>query len=276
MGRRRTQVEPLSGLLIGGRLVPVLGVEIIGPHETKWAHLGVGDSRPRHGRPNMVIVHTTKGVWPQIILPGKGPAGRDERTARMWDEDPTYSGAHIVVGSDGRAACLVDLLTVCAYHATISNDRAIGIEIYQEPGGVIYQAAIDSAVRICDAIADAPEFLIPRQYPSRPYLNKPLARMLEDGGRDCYGFFGHRDNTSRRGQGDPGDAFFRALGRARFEGLDIAAGEDLAIWRKRQSLLVAMGEHLVIDGIPGPATMSALHRRGFRDGRDLLPVARTT
>lgn len=258
----------MSGLLIAGILFAVPNVRVIGPHETPWAHLGVGDSRARHGRPQMVIAHTTKGDWPQTIVEAPGPAGRAERTARMWGDDPTYSGAHGVSGSDGDAACLVDLMFTCAYHATISNDRAIGWEIYQEQHGVIHRPAIASTVRIFDVIAE--QCLIPRQYHRKPYAGAPLRRMLVDGGKDCYGFFGHRDNTDRRGRGDPGDEIFLALARAGWEGLDFDAGEDLAIWKKRQALLNAMGEKLVVDGLPGPSTMQAVHRRGFRDGRDVL------
>jgi hypothetical protein len=262
----------MSGLLVAGILYPVRGVAMIGPHEAKWSHLSPGDGRPRKGRPHQVILHTTKGIYPQVIHPGSGPAGRAQRTAEFWQGDPVYSGAHIVVGSDGVSACLADVVKTCAYHATVSNDRSIGIEIYQEAGGVIYQAAIDAAVLICNALADLCS--IPRQYPGRLYDGRPLDRML-DGGRDCYGFFGHRDNTDRRGRGDPGDEIFAELEADGFEGLDIAGRQDLAIWQRRQDLLNAMGDRLDADGLPGPATMRALRARGFKDGRDLLPAAPT-
>lgn len=262
----------MSGLLFDGRVVPVPGVDVISPNETEWAHLSSGDGRARHGVPQMFILHTTKGEWPQRIIDGAGPPGRCQRTAEMWLKDPTYSGAHGVTGSDGKAACLADIIRRCAYHATFSNDRAGGWEIYQEPGGVIYRAAIDATVKICEVVADVA--MIPRQVPRRPYLGHPLARMLKanDGGRDVYGFLGHRDNTEDRGKGDPGEAIFLALIAAGFEPLDFAAGEDLAIWKRRQALLNAMGEKLVVDGLPGYNTMKALRRRGFRCGRDLLPA----
>lgn len=256
----------MSGLLIAGTLHAVPGVNVIGPHEAKWSHLSPGDGRTRRARAQIVMLHTTKGEWPQVIIPGKGPAGRAQRTAEMWSNDPTYSGAHIVVGSDGESACLADLAAVCAYHATVSNDLAIGIEIYQERAGVIYQAALDATVRICNVIAE--HCAIPRQYPRRAYLNRPLSRML-NGGKDCYGFFGHRDNTDRRGRGDPGDAIFEALRAAGFQGLDIEAREDLMVWRRRQERLKALGERITADGLPGPGTMAAMRRRGFADGYDI-------
>lgn len=258
-----------GGLLIGGKLYQVPGVTVIGPHEATWAHLSAGDGRKRRGRVQMGILHTTKGIHPQRILPGKGPAGRAERVAKFWESDPAYSGAQIVVGSDGVAACLADLATFAAYHATVSNDLSWGLEIYQEPGGVIYQAALDTTVAICKVAARA--MMIPKQFHRGPYTGGPLTRML-NGGKDCYGFFGHRDNTDRRGRGDPGDQIFLELARAGFEALDIVAGEDLAIWKKRQALLNAAGAGLVVDGLPGPGTMTALRTRGFADGVDFLPA----
>lgn len=261
----------MSGLLFAGVLVPVDGVEIIGPHETPWSHLSPGDGRKRRGRAHMGILHTTKGEYPQEIRAGRGPAGRAERTARMWAGDPIYSGAPIVVGSDGVAACLADILDFAGYHATYANDRSIGIETYQETGGAIYQAAIDSTVRIADAISE--HAMIPRQFHRGPYKGAPLARLSgKDGGPTCFGWFGHRDQTDRRGRGDPGDAIVAALEVAGFEGLDFNAGEDLMIWKRRQEILNTMGERLAVDGLPGEKTMIALRRRGFRDGRDLLPA----
>ena len=256
----------MSGLLIAGALIEVPGVVVIGPHEAKWSQLSPGDYRQRRGSPHQVMLHTTKGDWPQKIMAGAGPAGRAERTAAMWGDDPAYSGAHIVVGSDGVVACLADLELVEAYHATVSNPFSIGIEIYQEAGGMIYQAALDAAVKVCDVIAETCS--IPRQYPRKPYLHRPLDRML-NGGRDVYGFVGHRDNTDRRGRGDPGDAIFDALAVAGYEGFDIAAGEDLTAWKRRQARLNQLGETLTVDGLPGPSTIAALRKHGYTSGRAL-------
>lgn len=261
----------VSGLLLAGIVFPVAGVTIIGPHEKSWSHLSPGDCRKRRGRPQMFVGHTTKGVWPQRIVDELGPAGRAQRTAEMWIGDPTYSGAHGVTGSDGVAACLADLILTCAYHATYANDRAIGWEIYQEAGGVIHRAALVNTAKIADEVAE--RAMIPRQFPRRRYNGAPLARLSgTDGGPTCYGFFGHRDQTDRRGRGDPGDAYYEELEALGFEGLDFEAGEDLEIWRKRQALLNAMGENLKVDGLPGVMTIQALRRRGFRDGKDLLPA----
>jgi hypothetical protein len=256
-----------GGFLAAGIVIPVPGFTVIGPHEAKWAHLSPGDYRKRQGKPHQVILHTTKGDWPQKIVDGKGPAGRAQRTAEFWSGDPIYSGAHFVVGSDGEIGALADAVYDEAYHATVSNAWSIGIEIYQEPNGVIYRAALDAAAALCNALSDACGIV--KAYPSRTYPNAPLARMV-NGGPDCYGFFGHRDNTDRRGHGDPGDAIFELLGATHgYEGLDYDARQDIEIGKRRQAKMNLWGAGLLVDGEFGAKSMAAMHGFGFKFGREL-------
>src|SRR5438132_150261 len=80
------------------------------------------------------------------------------------------------------------------------------------------------------------------------------------GGPDCVGVFGHRNNTSLRGRGDPGDAIWTALAAFGFEGVDHDGGEDLELGRARQAVLVARGERITVDGIVVPASLAAAQR----------------
>lgn len=271
-----------GGLLIAGVIVPIEGLEIDNPTTASWCRLHPRDYQTRHSSwIRQVILHTTKGMWPQPIRPGVGPSGRPKRVADYWYDDPDgkrQSAAQIVVGSDGKVACLADLARIAAYHATAANDWSIGIEIYQEAGGVIYEAALASAVQLVDALCEHLE--IPRQIPTA-YHGAPLQRgqvhhypsRTDYDLRDCVGVLGHRDNTTSRGRGDPGDEIFARLEAAGHERLDFGAGQDLDVWRWRQRRLNAMGEQLTVDGLAGPATMRALRRRGMRDGRELLDAA---
>src|SRR5215468_10558095 len=167
----------MPGLLINGNEVAVEGLVIINPNDAEWCRLDAKDFRTRPTPwVRQIILHTTKGDSPQTVLPGKGPGGRAKATADIWRSDPTPSAAHLVIDNDGTVACLCDLATTVTFHATVSNAWSIGIEMF----GI--------------------QFQIPRL----PYKNEPLRRMVE-GGEDCVGVFGHRDNTARRGAGDPGD-----------------------------------------------------------------------
>lgn len=252
-----------GGLLIADTIVDVPGVAVIGPHDAAWSHLSPGDCRPRQGMPRQIILHRTIADDPDDVREGAGPPGGAERTAEFWQEDPAHSGAHIVVGSDGVVACLADLVLVEAYHATVSNPYSIGIELHEQPGGVLYDVQLQAAVAVVKAICET--LGIQMQVP-RGYFGKPLERMA-DGGTRCYGIFGHRDNTTARGRWDPGDEIFHRLLGAGAEAFDFDQNEDRVVWMARQRTLnEANGEQLAVDGLPGPATWDALKRAGYRAG----------
>lgn len=254
----------MPGLLVNGKEIQVSGLKIINPNDAPWCLLSAKDSRPRPTSwVRQVIIHTTKGDWPQSVLQGGGKGGKAKFAAEMWRDDPTYSGAHIVIDNDGTVACLCDLATTESYHATVSNAWSIGIEMYQESGGGVYSAVYDAAVKLVPALCKI--FGIQFQIPKQPYRNEPLRRMA-DGGEHCVGVFGHRDNTDRRGHGDPGDEIFMRLAAAGAERFDHNADEDLDVWKKRQADLNAGGAGLTIDGVPGPATVTALKAIGHPDG----------
>lgn len=253
----------MSGaLLMDGELVPVEGVDIIGPHDTAWSHLSPGDCRPRAGRPRQITLHKTIADDAERVLEGKGPPGGSERTARYWQDDPKHSGAQGVSGDDGVFACLCDLVRVEAYHATVSNPYSIGIETREIVGGGVYQAALDTTIRVTLAIVE--HLGIQLQVPSS-YNGHPIQRMLH-GGPDMIGVFGHRDNTEDRGHWDPGDLLFDMLRAAGAESYDFDRGEDRAVWRVRQIALNERGHRLLVDGIPGPSTTAALKAEGYRGG----------
>jgi hypothetical protein len=259
----------VKGLLIGGLLHEVPGVECLSPGagSPPWLRLAPGDYQLRKTRwTRGVVLHTTKGINPQTILPGKGPNGKDKVVADFWRNDAGHSAAHIVVDTDGSVACLADLATVAAYHATTANDWTVGIEMYQLPGGEIYEATLASTVAVCRVICSVLD--IPYQMHHAVYKNAPVPRLIP-GGRDCVGIYGHRDQTDRRGAGDPGGAIYARLRADGCEAFDFGKRQDLDTWIRRQTKLRAMGEHVDVDGICGPGTMAAMRRRGIQRGAEL-------
>lgn len=269
----------MSGLLIAGRLVAVPGVTVIPPAShsgPSWATLADGDFRIRQHRCQQIVLHTTKGDDPQHVIPGRGPGGRAKSTAEFWQRDPVHSAAHIVIDNNGDLACLADLADVCAYHATVSNEYSVGIEMYQESGGGIYEAVFDTTVLAVRAICAALE--IPLTIVADPYTNHPLTRFL-NGGPDFYGVLGHRHNTEQRGRGDPGDEIFSRLIGAGGEPVTAGMREDMDLARARQSWLNRADARagntvrpLVVDGLPGPASMAAAHRQLFAQW-NLVPTS---
>jgi hypothetical protein len=217
-----------------------------------------------------VIVHTTKGIAPQKILEGPGAGGRDKSVAEFWQNDPEHSAAHIVIDNDGSVVCYADLALVAAYHATVSNFWSIGIEMYQELGGGIHSPVRDAVKLLVPALCNI--FEIAFQVPSDPYKRAPLRRML-NGGTDCVGVFGHRDNTSRRGEGDPGNFFYDWMREVGAESFSINANEDIQRWCARQDFLnrkhqdivakITNGHMLDVDGLAGAKTLRSARAAGY-------------
>lgn len=266
----------MSGLVIGGRIVPVLGRRVISWHDDSRVRLAIGeDGRARRERwIRQVILHTTRGIpggkdrRAQVVYAGAGRSTWDRlNLAEMWRRDELYSGAHLVVDHDATVYCLADLELETAFHATAANDSSVGIEIKQGGDAELYEEQLAAVVDLVNVITA--ELGIQRQIPHL-YRGRPLKRLDEKGGRgaDCVGVFGHRDQTNRRGAGDPGDPIMERLAAAGYEPHDFERGGDLEAWRGRQCLL-----GLAADGVPGPGTVSALRARGFAGGLWRCPPA---
>lgn len=251
------------GLLIAGKLVSVPGVNVIPPAShggPVWCALSAGDYQLRRKRVRQVMAHSTKGDDPQHVIPGKGPGGRAKSTFEFWQRDPVHSAAHIVIDNNGDVACGADLSTICAYHATVSNEYAVGIELYQESDNGIYEAVFDAMVKLAPFLCEALD--IPDQIVADPYSGHSIPRFL-DGAPDWYGICSHRDNTEQRGRGDPGDEIINRLIASGIEPALAGSRQDITRGKARQTYLNARGGHLDVDGIAGPASLAEARRRGY-------------
>jgi hypothetical protein len=266
----------MPGLIIDGAEVEVPGLAVSNWNDNPRFRLRIGqpnganDGRKRKTRwVRQIILHTTKGIpggkdrRPQKVLPGVGPVGTQaECVARWWSVSELCSGAHMVCDFDGSWLCLADLAAECAYHATTVNDVSIGIEICQGRDAEMYEGQLDSVVAMVDFLTA--RFGIQRQIPHA--YTGPIPR-LEEGGANCVGVFGHRDQTDNRGPGDPGDAIMERLAAAGYERLDFRAGADLEVWAARQQALsLRQGAPLSVDGVAGPATVARLAQSGRTHG----------
>lgn len=282
------------GLLLDGRLVPTPGVTVVPPASyggPAWNALHPGDFMPRTAPLSMVVLHTTGGNWPQPVLSGAGEPGHARQILEMWSGrdrgggEGVHSAAPLVVDFDGTVYCAGDVARAAAYHAQAVNGRALGIEMSTRPDGSIYQATLDAAARLValltwSGLPGAGLLAIPAQMPRGPYHNAPLSRLEVGGrqtdGRDLVGVIGHRDQTGRRGRGDPGDAIWTALAALGLEELDYAGGQDLELGRARQRWLNTEASRrgdtrspLAVDGLVGPLSLQAAKRLGFARWRDV-------
>jgi N-acetylmuramoyl-L-alanine amidase len=258
-----------SGLVVDGLRLAVPGVRVVNFLDDARLRLKIGEDgtlRPRGARVQAVVLHTTRGApdsddhRAQQLRPGAGPSTRAGfEVVADWTADHRCAGAHLVIDFDGVVYCLADLVREESFHATSVNARTIGIELKQGRDCELYAEQLSVMARVVDWITA--DLGIQRQIPDR--YRGPVER-LEAGGADFYGVFGHRDQTDRRGEGDPGDLAMAELGTRGYERFNLRAGDDREVWRKRQAALGFGAADC--DGIPGPKTVDALRRRGYQAG----------
>ena len=230
------------------------------------------DWRPRRSKaPVMgVVLHTRWGVPPKV-KPATGPnRGWDIVLAGRFSADERKASCHVAVDADGSYGCFADLARVVTYHAGHVNGVTVGIELYQERDGTMWESTLEAGADICDVVTRV--FGIQRQFPTESDICRRLANHLSqeratfvpgaNRGRDFCGVYGHRNVTRNRGPGDPGGEIFEVLKARGYEPFAIDKGEDLSAWEERQRALGFREDD--IDGIPGELTRARLRmqRRG--------------
>ncbi len=299
-----------SGILVAGKLTPFAHAAVLGPGEQSWLTIQARDGRKRttiDPQPQMITNHTTKGLWPQKIVPGSPTYDavlRCKQIADDWRIGPrgsklSGSAAFIVCGKF--VVQLVDPVVFITYHAGQNevNTRSIGIEMVQEADGSLHSDTLDTTVELNVLLADACG--IPFQVhgviaPANDNAKAevPVVRRLRQGGADCCGVFGHRDNSwiepewlplryqgeqlermrrtypdgyGDRGRGDPGDEIVLRLKRRGALSFDFHQRQDLAWWmRVQHELNLRFGANLREDGVCGPRTVAEMRRRGLWNG----------
>jgi hypothetical protein len=257
-------------IVVAGQRVEIPGLTSICYLDEPRLRLRKAEDMARRLLPEVrgIVLHTTKGIpggadqRPQVILPGIGsPVDAGVRCARYWSTSKTAAGAHLVVDFDGTVSCCADLLLEAAFHAGPVNQVTIGIEIFQGGNAEMYAGQHEAVLTLVDWATR--RFGVQRQVPDR-YRGFPLTRLGFTGarGKDYFGVYGHRDVSANRGAGDPGSPIMTLLQRAGYEGADVGAYADLALWRPRQA---ALGIEPA-DGIPGPHTRDQLEMVGRPHG----------
>jgi hypothetical protein len=250
----------MPGLVINGveEEVPTLGFPVFNYIHNPALLLKMGHSmRARHTRRIKSIgLHNTKNI-PTVVKPGFGHGTAvGERVVRWWTTNPKPAGAQLIIDWDGHVYCMADLLLHAAYHMGSMNEVSIGIEIYEDDHGAVYEGQLRETVNLVDWLCC--RFQIQMQIPTVGFIEE--IPRIANGGKDCYGVFGHCHNYHGK-QNDPGLDIFRMLRNAGFKEFNFVTKQDLVLWRDIQKQL-----GVVPDGIPGTETCDALQARGFNDG----------
>jgi len=248
----------MPGLIIGGKQVPVPGLNITNYKDQPVLKLRAGDDmRERVTRwVRSIVWHNTKNIPTQLKL-ARGPyKDIGEKVAKFWSTSPAHAGAHLVVDWDGSVTCHADLLFDATYHASTVNEVSVGIEMFEDEHGLIFESQMQTAVLLTTWLCE--RFGIQKQMPD-PYYNHVISRVAK-GGTDTIGVFGHCHQYNQK-QYDPSNHVFEALQKAGFKIFNFELKEDVKTWKNLQRKL-----GVPEDGIPGPATRDALQAAGFHAG----------
>jgi N-acetyl-anhydromuramyl-L-alanine amidase AmpD len=156
-----------------------------------------------------IVLHTTGGYpdskhpTPQRLRP-EAASSRHCLAAAVhayWVKAERIGAAHLLVDADGAVCQIADLSTRAMYHCVGYNQISIGVEVVQQGDSSLFAAQLVSVVELCEWLAL--RFALPRSV-AMPYVG---VRNVTEG----IGVIGHRDLSSNRGSGDPGDFVMGAL-----------------------------------------------------------------
>lgn len=193
-------------LIVDGVAVELPGCRALSWHDEPALRLHfplMGLSR-RQLEVQAVILHTTRGDRSDLVLDVEAPpeACTGRQTIHIWQRGDRHAGAHVVVDADGTLLCLGDLVREVSYHCVGLNGASIGVEVVQQPSGAIYRRQVDVVVALVQLLTE--RLRIPRRV-AWPYRGARAGMEL------VRGVFGHRDASSNRGAGDPGDVIMGTI-----------------------------------------------------------------
>lgn len=254
-------------IVLGGRKVETPGLETVSwlddpkvPRTT--------DTNPRTKWVRAIVMHTVHGKV-GAVRPGKAPPStRAESYAKYQANTSRDVSWDYTIDTDGTIICSNDPLVWYTWHATSVNPWTIGIEMVQESNGDVWEAQIKATVEFLDFITRVLADMghpIQRQVPMSS-LGKPVRGVIPrianaESAKSVVGVYGHRNQTTNRGPGDPGDHIFEALLQAGYKGMNLDTQDDITFWKGVQHML-----HLPEDGVPGPGTSNALKAQGYPHG----------
>jgi hypothetical protein len=262
-------------VVIGGTREEIPGIASVcwldGNPKVKY----VTDKKKRERVCRGIVCHTHEGVLGEL-LEGLGPnTTMDERLAMYQTQTDRIVSWDWTQDQNGDVTWQNDPLVDYTFHGNQVCDVTVGFELIQKVrrnskgevvGGDLYSGQIAAAVLMIDFITA--RLGIQRQIPWDKKRNRPVRGVvgrIAAGGGDVVGIYGHRNITTNRGAGDPGDAIFFALRDAGYELFDLNTEEDLKTWKLRQQQL-GFTDLKDLDGVPLTKTVAALKNKGHRHG----------
>jgi len=227
------------------------------------------DVNPRTQWLRAIVMHTVHGKTGKLLPGLSKPSTRAESYAKYQASTSRDVSWDYTIDTDGTIVASNDPVKFYTWQATSVNPFTLGIELVQEDNGDLYEGQIAVAVQFLDVLtrelADRGH-PIQRQVPmtadGKPV--KGIVKRIEDSSqaKNFSGVVGHRNQTTNRGPGDPGDHIFNALLKAGYKGFNLDTNDDVVFWKDIQTRLGVTPA----DGIPGRATQAALLKAGYKHG----------
>jgi hypothetical protein len=227
------------------------------------------DVNPRTQWLRAIVMHTVHGKTGKLLPGLSKPSTRAESYAKYQASTSRDVSWDYTIDTDGTIVASNDPVKFYTWQATSVNPFTLGIELVQEDNGDLYEGQIAVAVQFLDVLtrelADRGH-PIQRQVPmtadGKPV--KGIVKRIEDSSqaKNFSGVVGHRNQTTNRGPGDPGDHIFNALQKAGYKGFNLDTNDDVVFWKDIQTRLGVTPA----DGIPGRATQAALLKAGYKHG----------
>lgn len=215
-----------------------------------------------------IVMHTVHGKVGNVRPGNAPPSTRAEVYAKYQANTSRDVSWDYTIDSDGTIVASNDPMVSYTWHATSVNPWTIGIEMVQESNGDIWEGQIMAVVKFLDFLTHE---LAKRGHPIQRQVpmtadGKPVRGVIPrienaSDAKSVVGIYGHRNQTTSRGPGDPGDHIFDALLRAGYKGMNIDARDDIKFWKDVQTML-----GVTADGVPGPGTATALMAKGYPGG----------
>lgn len=214
-----------DGLIIDGHRYPVPGVRVVtwldDPDAAPLVTKGFARSA---SAVTAIVLHTSRGRRGGV----RPVAGSDEKALRLARYQARGSRAaswHLTIGGAGTVYQQADLATFATWHASHANQWSVGVELAQSADTPdLTRAQVDACVAVVRVICAAMK--IPERFPAKPGnvpIDGPVRawQSRKQGGESlsARGVIGHRNLTTSRGPGDPGDAVFTALAAVGFVGV---------------------------------------------------------
>ena len=218
-----------EGLIINGRRVPVPGVRVVTylDDPVRCPRVTKGSARPASAA-TAVMLHASRGRS-GVVVPGSRESDKAAKLVRYQVRSERDASWCITIGSAGDVWQQCDAATFATWHATVANQWSVGLELAQTADTPdLTQAQVDACVAVVRVLCEA--LRIPLRVPvvghdgdSWSVCNKPVRawQSRKQGGeaRAVSGVLGHRNVTTSRGKGDPGDGVFLALLASGFAGV---------------------------------------------------------